>query len=110
MTDGEGKNTWRADRYSPCPRQEAGSYLAFLASLGYQLSDIEQAVADGVPYTGEARPDDQLAAGDDPASPGIQPGLASAPAPRDEDIAGAAGSAAFGDEPEGTGTTAQTAA
>ena len=24
MTEGEGKNTWRTDRYSPCPRSEAG--------------------------------------------------------------------------------------
>ncbi len=29
------RNTWRADRYSPCPRGDAGAYLAFLASLGY---------------------------------------------------------------------------
>ncbi len=28
----------------------------FLASLGYQLSAVEQAVADGVPYTGEDTP------------------------------------------------------
>ena len=53
MTEGEGKNTWRPDRYSPCPRQEAGHYLAFLASLGYQLSDIEQAVAGGASYAGD---------------------------------------------------------
>jgi ParB family chromosome partitioning protein len=46
MTDGEGRNTWRTDRYSPCPRTAAGTYLTFLASVGYQLSDIEQAVAD----------------------------------------------------------------
>jgi ParB family transcriptional regulator, chromosome partitioning protein len=60
MTEGEGKNTWRADRYSPCPRQEAGHYFAFMASIGYQLSDIEQAVADGVPYTGETPSGDSL--------------------------------------------------
>lgn len=47
MTEGEGRNTWRLDRYSPCPRQEAGRYLRFLASLGYQLSGVEQAVAGG---------------------------------------------------------------
>jgi len=52
MTEGEGRNTWRIDRYSPCPRGDAGHYLAFLASVGYQLSDIEQAVADGASYTG----------------------------------------------------------
>jgi ParB family chromosome partitioning protein len=53
MTSGEGRNTWRTDRYSPCPRSRAGQYLAFLASLGYQLSDIEQAVADSIPWTGD---------------------------------------------------------
>jgi ParB family transcriptional regulator, chromosome partitioning protein len=53
MSDAEGRNTWRTDRYSPCPRREAGTYLAFLASAGYQLSAIEQAVADGTPYTGD---------------------------------------------------------
>jgi ParB family chromosome partitioning protein len=57
MTEGEGRNTWRPDRYSPCPRHEAGRYLTFLASLGYQLSGIEQAVADGEPW----RSDDQNA-------------------------------------------------
>ena len=54
MTEGEGKNTWRTDRYCPCPRREAGAYLAFLASIGYQLSAIEQALADDVPYTGDS--------------------------------------------------------
>jgi ParB family chromosome partitioning protein len=53
LTDGEGCNTWRRDRYSLCPRRDAGTYLAFLASIGYELSVIEQAVADGVAYTGE---------------------------------------------------------
>ena len=54
-----GKNTWRPDRYSPCPRNQAGRYLAFLASLGYQLSDIEQVVAGGASYAGDTpgRPD-----------------------------------------------------
>jgi len=47
------RSTWRADRYSPCPRPDAGRYLAFLASIGYQLTVIEQALADGVPYTGD---------------------------------------------------------
>jgi ParB family transcriptional regulator, chromosome partitioning protein len=50
---GDGCDTWRPDRYSPCPRGNAGTYFAFLASVGYELSVIEQAVADGVPYTGE---------------------------------------------------------
>jgi ParB family chromosome partitioning protein len=60
MTEGDGKNTWRTDRYSPCPRNQAGRYLTFLASLGYQLSDIEQAVADDVPHTGDTPPGDSL--------------------------------------------------
>jgi ParB family transcriptional regulator, chromosome partitioning protein len=64
MTEGEGKNTWRPDRYSPCPRLEAGRYLALLASIGYELSDIEQAVAGGMPYTGDTPPGDPLAADD----------------------------------------------
>jgi len=51
------RSTWRADRYSPCPRPDAGRYLAFLASIGYQLTVIEQAVADGVPYTGDTPPE-----------------------------------------------------
>lgn len=51
--DASRRGTWRADRYSPCPRVDAGRYLAFLASVGYPLAVIEQAVADGVPYTGD---------------------------------------------------------
>jgi len=75
MTEGEGRNTWRADgRYSPCPRDGAGGYLAFLSSLGYQLSDIEQAVADGTPYTGDTPPGGAPATGD--PGPGL-PGPAS---------------------------------
>jgi ParB family chromosome partitioning protein len=80
------RSTWRADRYSPCPRPDAGRYLAFLASIGYQLSVIERAVADGVPYTGDtpAEPipgdpgaDSSLGAddssrGDDPAPGGSE--------------------------------------
>ena len=62
MTEGEGKSTWRPDRYSPCPYTEAGRYLAFLASVGYQLSAIEQAVAEGTPYTGDTSPGDPLPA------------------------------------------------
>ena len=58
MTQGEGRNTWRTDnRYSPCPRTQAGEYLAFLASIGYTLTPIEQAVADGVPWTGDTPTD-----------------------------------------------------
>ena len=49
----EQRSTWRTDRYSPCPRADAGAWLRFLAQAGHQLSPIEQAVADGVPYQGE---------------------------------------------------------
>jgi ParB family chromosome partitioning protein len=58
MIEGEGKNTWRTDRYSPCPRRAAAAYLAFLASIGYQLSIIEQALVDDTPYTGDTAPAD----------------------------------------------------
>jgi ParB family chromosome partitioning protein len=45
-----GQDTWRDNRYSPCPYTDAGTYFTFLASLGYQLASIEQAVADGTPW------------------------------------------------------------
>ena len=51
--EGDRRNTWRTDRWAPCSRKDAGRWLAFLASLGYELSAIEQAVAQGVPYEGE---------------------------------------------------------
>ena len=76
MTDGEGRNTWRIDRYSPCPRTEAASYLRFLASIGYQLSGIEQAVADLTSYTGEVPAGDPITGGPDqpgPEGPGDGP-------------------------------------
>jgi ParB family chromosome partitioning protein len=63
------RNTWRLDQYAPCPRADAGTYLGFLASLGYDLSVIEQAVADGVPWTGDTPPGDPLSPGSDPADP-----------------------------------------
>ena len=66
MTEGEGKNTWRTDRYSPCPRREAAAYLAFLASVGYQLSLIEQALVDDTPYTGDTAPTDPASGNPDP--------------------------------------------
>jgi len=56
-----GKMTWRTDRpteFSSCSREDAGAYFRFLASIGHELSPIEQAVADGVPYTGEQPGDD----------------------------------------------------
>jgi ParB/Sulfiredoxin domain len=78
MSEGLGRATWRTDHtYSPCPRTHAGHYLAFLASLGYQLTPIEQAVAEGVPYTGDD-PDNQLPAEDSSASSGEEPGPAEA--------------------------------
>jgi ParB/Sulfiredoxin domain len=53
--DAERNSTWRTDQWAPCSRNDAGRWLQFLASLGYQLSAIEKAVADGVPWTpGEA--------------------------------------------------------
>jgi ParB family chromosome partitioning protein len=58
-----GKATWRTDRYSPCPRDESGAWFRFLAGIGYELSLIEQAVADGVAYTGE-QPGDDLTTAD----------------------------------------------
>jgi len=76
MTDGEGRNTWRTDRYSPCRRTEAAGYLRFLASIGYQLSGIEQAVADLTAYTGEVPAGDPLTGGPDrpgPEGPGEGP-------------------------------------
>jgi len=73
MTEGEGRNTWRTDRYSPCPRREAGQYLAFLASAGYQLAVIEQALADDIPYTGDTPADPDLTGPADAASDGDGP-------------------------------------
>jgi ParB family chromosome partitioning protein len=58
MTEGEqAKGTWRTGKYTTCPREQAGEYLSFLAGLGYQLSSIEQALADGVAWTGDTAPD-----------------------------------------------------
>ena len=47
--------TWRTDNlWGSGHRTEAARWLAFAAELGYSLSPIEKAVADGVPYTGES--------------------------------------------------------
>jgi ParB family chromosome partitioning protein len=51
--DGDRKSTWRTDTWAPCSRKDAGRWLMFLASLGYPMSAIEQAVARGVPYEGQ---------------------------------------------------------
>ena len=54
ITHGDaGRSTWREDRYAARPREQAGRYLAFLHSLGYPLSGIEQAIADGIAWTGD---------------------------------------------------------
>ena len=59
MDGDQGRFTWRTDRrFTQCPRDDAGAYFRFLASTGYELSPIEQAVADGVPYTGDQPADD----------------------------------------------------
>ena len=71
MTDAEGRNTWRTDRYSPCPRADAAAYLTFLASLGYKMSAIEQAVADGRAYTGD--PAQYTLTGDGQEAAGTRP-------------------------------------
>jgi hypothetical protein len=77
MDGDQGRFTWRTDRrYTQCPRDDAGAYFRFLASAGYELSPIEQAVTDGVPYTGDQPSDDSSSDGetsttpDDPAEGG----------------------------------------
>jgi len=66
--DGDaGRATWRTDqRFTQCDREEAGAYLRFLASVGYELAAIEKAVAGQVPYTCD-QPGDDLAAAGEPA-------------------------------------------
>jgi ParB family chromosome partitioning protein len=96
MTEGEGKNTWRTDRWAPCPRRDASRYLTFLASLGYQLSRIEQALADDVPWTGDtpAEPDQADPGAYDPDDDGSRddaPGEDGG-APEENEHAGHAGS------------------
>jgi ParB family chromosome partitioning protein len=101
MTEGEGKNTWRTDRYSPCPRREAGRYLAFLASIGYRLADIEQAVADNVPYAGDTPADRPLpgATDGDGQEYATEPGSVDEENPNDPDTAAALS------DPDGTSAT-----
>jgi ParB family chromosome partitioning protein len=56
MDGDQGRFTWRTDRrFTQCPRGDAGAYFRFLASVGYELSPIEQAVADGVPFSPEVQ-------------------------------------------------------
>jgi ParB-like chromosome segregation protein Spo0J len=73
MTQNEGRNTWRTDRYSPCPRDQAAGYLGLLASVGYELTPIERAVADGVAWTGDPPADTTAGSGDSPGADG-EPG------------------------------------
>ena len=89
MTEGDGRNTWRTDRYSPCPRAEAPAYLTFLASLGYQLAGIEQAVASMTPYTGETRAGDPITG--EPAEPAASKADAHSPVPGGEQDSDATG-------------------
>jgi len=105
MSEGDGKNTWRTDRYAPCPRRDAGRYLAFLASAGYQLSIIEECLVDDVPYTGDTPPTASLADEDGSASPAEEPG------PDGEDVTGDADPGGEGTRPGDTGCgTGQAAA
>lgn len=66
--DGERRNTWRQDKYSPCTRQDVGAWLRFLAEIGakhgYEPSPIEKAVAEGTPYLGDNPAQDALGADD----------------------------------------------
>jgi ParB family chromosome partitioning protein len=76
MDGDSGRETWRTDRpYPRCPRDDARAYFRFLATVGYELAAIEQAVADGVPYTGD-QPADDLTSADEPDGDviGAEPG------------------------------------
>ena len=86
MTEGEGKNTWRTDRYSPCPRREAGAYLAFLASIGHQLSPIEQALVNDTPYTGDTAPAEPASGNPDPEDADRDPVPSGDDAPAEADV------------------------
>ena len=101
---GEQRSTWRTDRYCPCPRADAGAWLRFLTQAGHQLSPIEQAVADGVPYRGDAPGDSLDQAG--PSGPGTgagqagtSPGSQSGPAHDGRGPAPASGGRADSDAP-----------
>jgi hypothetical protein len=93
MTEGEGKNTWRTDRYSPCPRREAAAYLAFLASVGYQLSVIEQALVNDIPYIGDTAPADLASGNPGPEGPDCDPVPGSDDAAADADVSPSHGDA-----------------
>ena len=76
MDGDQGRFTWRTDRrFTQCPRDDAGAYFQFLALVGYELSPIEQAVADGVAFgntgdqpVGPTEPDEPMSGQDAPDS------------------------------------------
>jgi ParB family chromosome partitioning protein len=98
--EGERRNTWRTDAWAPCSRKDAAMWLKFLAGLGYELSAIEQAVADGVPYTGDDTPGEP---GTGPDGDGVPLDAASAdlaePSPGGADDTGDANTAGNADAP-----------
>lgn len=64
LTGKNGALCWRPTaelRFPPVSREDAGAYFAHLSALGYQLSTIEQAMADDVPYEGEPGLDEPAA-------------------------------------------------
>jgi ParB family transcriptional regulator, chromosome partitioning protein len=90
-----GRATWRTDRQRAYWREDSGAYLRFLAIIGYELSAIEQAVADGVPYTGD-QPDGDLG---DAETVGEQGGEKDVPT-RDETVGVGLADDAAGEAPE----------
>jgi ParB family chromosome partitioning protein len=96
MGDGEGRNTWRTGRFSPCPREQAAAYLTLLAGLGYQLSVIEQAVAQNQPYTGEIPPGQTIIGQDSEPAEGTELANADSAQPEADP-----GDGTDGDEPAG---------
>jgi hypothetical protein len=54
------QDTWQDTRFSPCPYADAGDYFTFLASIGYQLSEIEQSVADRTSWTSGSAADETV--------------------------------------------------
>jgi ParB family chromosome partitioning protein len=93
MTEGEGRNTWRTDRYSPCPRREAGAYLAFLASIGHQLSPIELALVDDTPHTGDMASPEPASGNPDPEEADRDPVPSGDDAPAEADVSPSHGDA-----------------
>jgi hypothetical protein len=47
MTAAGSHDTWQDSQFSPCPYADAGTYLAFLASIGYQLSSYARSPGHG---------------------------------------------------------------